>query len=286
MSDEETYAVYGDDRPQISLIVPFRANRHAPARAASWHWLQEYWSHELPDAELVIGHSPHGVFSKTRAINQAVARSTGRILVMMDSDCYINGSVIQHCADRIEEAQAIGQRLWFIPFRRLYRITRQTTRHILSSRPDHPLRLTDPPRRHQYTSSFAYGRGHWYGAMIQIMPREGFETVGCMDPRFRGWGGEDIAFVRAMDTLYAKHKTTDNQVLHLWHPNIGSSNLDKMWGGQSSHTANNALAGRYNAATGDRAAMRRLVDEGCATQPNPSWWWVWVNWWKPRRRHR
>ena len=63
--------------------------------------------------------------------------------------------------------------------------------------------------------------GHRYGAMITILPREALDTLGCFDERFKGWGGEDIAFLRALDTLFGKHKTIDDDVMHLWHPVIG-----------------------------------------------------------------
>ena len=56
--------------------------------------------------------------------------------------------------------------------------------------------------------------------MIQIMPSEAFWEVGGWDERFRGWGGEDHAAMRATDTLYWRHKTMPVQVLHLWHPMI------------------------------------------------------------------
>jgi hypothetical protein len=101
------------------------------------------------------------------------------------------------------------------------------------------------------------------------MPREAFELVGGMDWRFSGWGGEDVAFMRAVDTLYGKHKTTRNQVLHLWHPFAnaaentikGEPNLLRLWEGQDSGQRNDVLANRYYAAYGDQERMRRLVDE-------------------------
>jgi hypothetical protein len=97
--------------------------------------------------------------------------------------------------------------------------------------------------------------------MIQIMSREAFETVGGMDTRFAGWGGEDIAFVRAVETLYAKNKTLDSEVYHLWHPSIGHNATNKMWEGQNAPGPNGHLAKRYHAATGDIVKMRALVSE-------------------------
>jgi predicted glycosyltransferase involved in capsule biosynthesis len=96
------------------------------------------------------------------------------------------------------------------------------------------------------------------------MPREAFELVGCMDKRFRGWGGEDVSFLRSLDTLYTPHKNTPADVLHLWHPRPGGQDWSKrMWEGQKKPRANEWLASQYNRATGKPEQMRRLVDEGC-----------------------
>jgi 23S rRNA A2030 N6-methylase RlmJ len=76
-----------------------------------------------------------------------------------------------------------------------------------------------------------------------------------MDERFVGWGGEDISFMIAVDTLYAPHRTTRNGVLHLWHPHKGTEHFDRMWEGQEEPGANNALSTRYADA---RALSRRM----------------------------
>lgn len=270
-------------RPQISLLVPFRPNSATPHRTRIWEWLQRYWSYELPDAEIVIGRSSGASFSKTEAVNDAASRARGRIFVILDSDAYVRGDVILYCARAIEEASRRGHKLWFIPYRHLYRLTETSTELVLNSDPKVPYRFTSPPALDEVESTVGSMHGHHFGAMIQIMPREAFETVGCMDPRFRGWGGEDVAFLRALDTLYSKHKTVKADVLHLWHPSIGSTVHNRMWEGQNSPGQNADLAARYNRATGDRARMRALVDEGCGLccppQSKQAWWIFWFLTW-------
>jgi hypothetical protein len=268
--------------PQISFLVPFRPDDSSPHRTRVWRWLREYWSWELPDAEIVIGRSSGKAFSKTEAVNDAAKRARGRTFVILDSDTYIRGSIIRHCANEIDEAIRKGHRLWFIPYRHLYRLNEETTERVLNSNPRHPLRFTSPPDDDEVLSTQGSSHGHRFGAMIQIMPREAFEHVGCMDPRFKGWGGEDIAFVRAVDTLYGKHKTTENDVVHLWHASVDVTPTIRMWQGQKSPGHNNNLAARYNQATGDRARMRRLVDEGCRSGQRRWWWsWSWKSGWAP-----
>jgi hypothetical protein len=250
------------NRPQISLLVPFRPSVEHPHRVRLWAWLEQYWRYELPDAEIVIGRSTSETFSKTEAVNDAARRATGRIFVILDSDTYIRGTAILKCARAIEDAQRRGHRLWFIPYRRLYRLTEESTEQVLASSHQWPFRFPSPPPVDEVESTVGSMHGHHFGAMIQVMPREAFELVGGMDPRFQGWGGEDVSFMRAVDTLYAKHKTLRHDVLHLWHPSIGITVYDRMWEGQQRPGSNSRLAERYNRAVGDRVRMLALVDEG------------------------
>ncbi len=104
--------------------------------------------------------------------------------------------------------------------------------------------------------------------MIQVMPHEAFRAVGRWDCRFRGWGGEDHSAMRAMDMLYWRHKTTPNQVLHLWHPMLSKFGVsswvqwkDRLWDNQIKAGTNGILATRYSNAFGDVKKMRALVDE-------------------------
>lgn len=247
---------------QISLLVPFRANIGiSHHRIVMWRWLRHYWQHELPDAEIIMADSSGEVFSKTAAVNIAARQATGRVFVILDADCYIPGSVIQYCADEIESAQARGNRLWYVPYRSLYRLTKRASERVLDSSPHDPLRFPTPPDDHDVESTAGSMHGKRFGALIQIMPRHAFEMVRGMDERFIGWGGEDISLVRALDTLYIPHKVTPNDVLHLWHAIQGDSHLDRLWPGQLSPRANDHLANRYNLATGDRVRMRNLIEE-------------------------
>jgi hypothetical protein len=255
--------------PRISFLVPFAADKASPHRQRVWNWLEEYWKWEMPDAEIVMGRSTGEVFSKTEAVNDAASRASGRVFVILDSDAILDGPVIKRCASAIDEAIRWERRLWYIPYRHLYRLTEEATERVLTSDPRRPMRFHSPPPRDEVESTKGSMHGHRFGAMIQMMPRQAFEEVGCMDKRFSGWGGEDVAFVRALNTLYSKARTTDNDVLHLWHEKIGDGHLDRMWQGQINPRSNENLASRYSRATGDRAKMRALVDEGCADQSVP-----------------
>jgi len=233
-------------------------------------WVKKYWKTQLPGAEVIIGHDPFLKlpFSKSVAVNNAVAKSKGDILVIADADGYFPAELVLHCAQKIRKARKKGQRLWYVPYRQFYRLTEEASMCVLTSSPDDPYQFSTPPPPSCILDCSGSQHGHWYGAGIQIMPREAYEEVGGWDPRFRGWGGEDHAAMRAMDTLYWPHKTLPGQFLHLWHPMMSPTGVHKivhwserMWENQTATGANDDLSGRYYGATGDRKRMRKLVNE-------------------------
>jgi predicted glycosyltransferase involved in capsule biosynthesis len=250
----------------ISLLVPFRSD--GQLREETWSWLRQYYTASLPLAEIVLGCDDDcDPFSKTMAMNDAASRASGDIFVLLDADCLIKPDVIEDCAGRIRRARRRGHPLWFIPYRRFYRLNRVISRVILDIRPDlidrDPAKfLGDPPDPSLLDDCTNVSSGHHWGALIQIMPREAFELVGGMDPRFRSWGSEDVSFMWAVDALYGRHRTSNNPVYHLWHPTFGGKlHTTRFWKGGEPRV-NDALATRYRAAIGNRLRMRRLVDEG------------------------
>lgn len=256
-------------QPKISLLIPFSSKD--PIRKDTFRWLLEYWSYELPDAEIVIGKCKSGIFCKGEALNNAAERARGKIFVVLDADAYMDGDILDKCADTILEELSYGNKMWYVPYRNLYRLTREITELILCWEPSNPFRFPLPinldyveDKDIGYRSKY----GARYGAMVMMFPREAYEELGCFDERFKGWGGEDIALLRALDTLYGKHKTSNNDIYHLWHPFIGDSPKNKMWVGQDSPNPNSWLASRYNRVTGNPKEMRKLVNEGCEYKTN------------------
>lgn len=279
----------------LSIIIPFRRSKKHPRQNENFRWVKKYWKCQLPGAQIIVGKdvscwSRRTPFSKSLAINTAVRKARGDIFVITDADCYIDADVVLFCSEEIRRARRRRLCLWFVPYRKFFRLTDEASRRVLKSDPCCPYQFPSPPHEcdedstgmdkhhahhhrhhhhhHQCHWSGSTRRGHWYGAMIQIMPREAFKQVGGWDVRFKGWGGEDHSAMRAMDTLYCRHKTTPNQVLHLWHPMMGKCGLVKwidwkyrLWDNQEKAGNNGNLAGRYSRAFGDVKKMRALVDE-------------------------
>lgn len=261
-------------RPQISILVPFKDN--GDGRAVAWNWLRHFWFNNLSSAEIVVGHAPGIPFNKAVAVNDAARRARGRIFAILDADALLNPEVIQHCADQIDHALKHHKRLWFMPYDKLYRISREVTDIIVKCDPAAPYEIPSPPPHWWLETVYdpSGGRsenyGHQYGAMAMVMPRQAFYEVEGMDPGFKwGWGSEDASFLKALDTLYSQHEVVHADVLHLWHARPGVNWETRKWVGQDWTPANSRLAQKYQAATGHPEWMRALVNEHAEPRP---WW--------------
>jgi glycosyltransferase involved in cell wall biosynthesis len=264
----------------ISILVPFHTTDTNSQRAKNWEWLHKYWKKQLPGAELIMGvdsevGKDNKPFSKSCAVNDAASKASGDILVIVDADGYISVDSILKCADEIRKARKKKRKLWFIPYRQFYRLTEDASKKILESDPEKSCRYSNkPPDDHvlnteKFNGLLGSAYGHRYGALIQIMPKEAFELVGGWDERFRGWGGEDYAAMKAMDTLYWPHKTLPSPVFHIWHPfkTVESAKVNiRLWDNQQKGNINGVLSNRYHLAQGNLSAMRKLVNEWKASQ--------------------
>jgi hypothetical protein len=257
----------------ISILIPFQCSDNSNQRAKNWDWLEKYWKAHLPGAEIIMGSDSDAArltipFSKAAAVNDAASKAKGDVFVIVDADGYVSTEMVLKCVEEIRTARKRKNRLWFIPYRSFYRLNQNATSNLLDSAPEKPLKFSAPPDKY-HTLDTGSTHGHLFGALIQIVPREAFELVGGWDKRFCGWGGEDVAAMHAFDTLYWPHKTTPDQVLHMWHPMFslqGTSEWvhwkERVWEGQTSSNSNGHLSMMYHAAINKPQEMRKLVGDG------------------------
>jgi hypothetical protein len=219
----------------ISLVVPVA---HDDAeRDRNWSWCRARYPQEW---EFIEAPDP-GVadWSKGRAVNAAVERASHEVLVIADADVYIGNRALE----RALLALICGSP-WVVPHRTVYRLTEGATRRLLAQ--------DDPPDPRPVN-----GRQHEgpAGGGIVILTREAFDRVGGIDPRFTGWGGEDISFARALDALVGPHIRLEAPLWHLWHRPLPRHP------GRRAAPANEQLAARYLDARDDRERMADLVAE-------------------------
>jgi hypothetical protein len=203
----------------LSFIVPFRDADGT--RTQTKDWILARWRHFYPDAEFCIAPDD-GVdpFNKSMAVNNAAKQATGDVFVILDADTWID----QQWMDKAFHYLGRKAYRWVIPARRSFRLTKPASDEILALPPSAELPRLVNRRSIVEQSGSVVGFCH-------VVPRAGFEMVGGMDERFRGWGGEDSCFVRALDVVYGPHIQLPGVVTSLWHSRPRTKG--RVWVGQT-----------------------------------------------------
>lgn len=223
----------------ISVLVPLSIESWE--RDRNWAWLRGHWLEQFPGWELVEQPDPgRGGWSKGRAVNQAARRAAGDTFVLADADVWVRPDVLR-------EAVA-ADAPWVVPHRTVFRLDRDTTETVLTGQL--PLEPSAVPRANLDRRGY---RGV-AGGGLTVLTREAFETVRGVDPRFIGWGGEDVCLARALDTLVGRHERLAGDLWHFWHPPQDRP-------GGRAPDVNDRLSGRYLEAVDKPDEMRALIAE-------------------------
>ncbi|KKK40080.1 hypothetical protein WQ57_00875 [Mesobacillus campisalis] len=224
---------------EISILVPYQSDNGE--RDISFNWIKKYYEVVMPDAELCIGMSQSSPFNRSQAFNNAAKKATRDIFVLADGDVIYNPDIIQ------EAVHLLDNYPWVIPFRSVINLHQDNTDRLLQTEPSWPL---NTPIDHYYVDNY-YER---FAGKLMVMSRDTYISSGGPDERFVGWGGDDDAFVLALETLCGNYIKLDRDVIHLWHPRTD-------WSNAPNKEANMELFGRYFQASGDREAMLKLIKE-------------------------
>jgi hypothetical protein len=232
---------------KVSLIVPYRPDprweQRTPKlvdganRSEIWDWCRTRWERLFPDFELVTGAPDGPEMNRSKARNLAVESSTGEILVIADADTVAPSGQICEALDKVREEEAA----WVIAYERYIQLDGPATRKYLALDPIHRI---PPPVQPRWETSAG-------NAGMLVMHRDAWDIVGGYDERFIRWGWEDWAIADALETLVHPQVRVPGYVLHFCHPR----DRDR------SKRQGEALAKRYTAAHGDRAAMLAILAE-------------------------
>lgn len=235
---------------RVSILVPWRPEQKNRARDKSWAWVRARWEHLYPDAEIVTGTDRGGVpFSKTTAVNDAYHKATGDVFVVADADAWIEPEGFKQAVD---VARRTGRLV--VPWKGVLRLNADASAKVMRRKPTSELKLTEALRADPIQSPIPETAGTLY-----VIRRDAFETVQGMDPRFRGWGFEDVAFARACETLLGPIVYLHNEVISLYHPRPGIDGK-RVWEDDPGET-NIDLAKAYASATRNPGAMRDLCNQ-------------------------
>lgn len=189
----------------VTVVVP-RSPGTCDHRDRNWGWLRARWEHHHPDWQVREAPDPGPGWSKGRAVHAAVADLDGTLLVA-DADSFPDPAAARTAA---RLADRYG---WAVPFNQVRRLTEAATDTLVAGPPD-----GIPPDTRAALARGAYRPGP--GGGIVAVTREAWDTVGGIDPRFEGWGGEDLAFGWALATLVGPLVRVPGPLWHLWHPPI------------------------------------------------------------------
>lgn len=218
---------------EVAVVVPFDDGGD-PYRARNWRHVRSLYETHHPDWPIHVG-TCEGTWSKGQACRNAVAGVDAEVLVVADADSFTD-------PDTLTAAVALAARgHWVVPHRLVFRLDEPATFAVFDGHPPNRAQLARRP----YTGVAAGG--------ILVIPRTMWDLVGGFDPRFEGWGGEDVSLAMALTTLVGGRRRLRGDLFHLWHPHP-APNL-------RGSPASEELVARYRRANRKRDAMAALVAE-------------------------
>lgn len=208
--------------------------------------------------DVIIAEWSGDTWCKARAIMDGLNRSSRAIAIVHDADVHVSSGALDMALLAIRR----GTAQWAMPHRPNHRLSPESTEtlHSVVCTAPMPWRPTLGDMARDLTRGETGGieqthPGHAGGGIL-VARRETLLDV-PPDPRFAGWGQEDDAWARALNTLAGSPYRGMAPLWHLWHP--PQPRVDRVKG---SHE-NMALYQRYvDASKSGPEAMRRLIGEG------------------------
>lgn len=219
----------------VSVLIPF-GGQACDHRRLAFEWVTDRYRRAHPDWELVVGECAEP-WSKGAAVADAHSRSTGEILVIADADSFVDAVAL---ADLVAE---VGSGVWGMPHGRVCRLSEDTTTAVYAGKA--------LPRKLRWTDLARPAYPGVIGGGIVVLTRAAYLDVGGIDPRYLGWGGEDLSFGWALHALVSPPLRKQADLIHLWHPHPAPD----LRGSPESE----ALVARYKAARRNPQMMREVL---------------------------
>lgn len=232
----------------VAVLIP--ADPIDDWRSRALDYVERWYATHLPEASVHIGACPPDAeWSKGAAIADALERAGDpAVLVIADADSFTQRPEdLRAAVDLVERAG----RPWTIPHGKVYRLKAKETERLYAD-PTNTARLG-----HTVRSPYEGPPG----GGITVVARAVYEAAGGIDPRFLGWGGEDVAFGWALETLTGPGYRIGGPLVHLWHPHP-APNL-------RGSPASEELVARYRSARGVPRRMAAVVADGDWTPAEP-----------------
>jgi hypothetical protein len=238
----------------VTVVIPWRAG--CSHRQLALDYVTGWWAANHPGWPVVVGEWPAeaGPWRKGCAVRAAgVHPEPADLVVVADADVIPIG-----VGDAVEAvgSAGLGRRTfrWAMPFRLVHRLTAAGTQLAVEGRLD----LTRPVSRNTAGLVEETYVGSAGGGVV-VMRGDLFTAV-PIDPRFGGYGQEDLSWSLALHRLAGAPAMGSAPLWHLWHPK-----QDRMRRGSTVSRGVGSVAGqrlwqRYREAS-TPAVMRSLVAE-------------------------
>lgn len=216
----------------VEVIIPFSGRD--PDRLLALDYISERMPYPM-----TVSMLHDNAWVKALAVWPAVKRSEADIIVIHDADVWAQ--------DGLQEAvQAVADgHPWSQPHEMVHRLSEGGTQNVLAGASWSNQTLSQPA----YRASTRCGAGG-----IMIARRETLLDI-ILDPRFIGWGQEDVSHDMALTTLAGSPWRGRSKLVHLWH--TPQARMSRKAGSQASWD----LYSRYCAALNKRDRMLSLIAE-------------------------
>lgn len=222
---------------EVAVVVPFDPAGDE-ARARAFEFVRGHYASRHPTWRIVAGAGDSGeVWSKGAAVAGLLEQTSAELLVIADADSFI--------ADHATLAEAVHlvavrNATWVVPHVKVHRLTEAATLEVYAGRRPRLGKTVRPP----YVGLVGGG--------ILVIRRTDFLRAGGFDPRFLGWGGEDLSLGWALETLVGWPTRLEGTLVHLWHPHPAPD----LRGSEASE----ALVADYRTARGRPRLMAALAE--------------------------
>lgn len=197
----------------VWVVIPWRAG--CPYREDAFDFVTRWWMTSYPDWPVVVGPWPEewGPWRKGCAVrNAGIHPGPNDVVVVSDADVIPIG--VGEAVDSIGSASR-GRAVvrWAMPFRMVYRLTQVGTRLVTSGRLGLPTGPLPSSMSGVVQESYVGSAG---GGTV-VLRGDVFNTV-PIDPRFAGYGQEDLSWSLALHRLVGAPTMRSDPLWHLWHP--------------------------------------------------------------------
>jgi glycosyltransferase involved in cell wall biosynthesis len=218
----------------VTVVVPFRGGQ--VDREVAFAHTCAHLRRILPGARLIVADTERKPFNRSGARNAGVREAGSGIVVVCDADSLPEREPVEAAI----EAAADG--LLHLPYTIFTGLTREQTLRVLLQ--GHaPAGIGKP----ELVTTNSVG-----GALV--IDHDAYWEAGGQDEGFHGWGGEDVAFRFACDSLLGPTERHDGVLYGLWHP----SEMNRT---SQQYRRNIARENRYRGLRLNPRAMRKLIAE-------------------------